>query len=131
MVENKKIINANKLAEFFGLETEFYKKSSKFLKTQAELNKSDFNKKFRLWESSLKKIYGREIEQSLFLKHSYYASILNELIFLKTNFSVDKTLYNHFDLNELNFYFCPKFDKELQSEIKSWIFTAIFSGMYF
>jgi len=39
MVENKKIINAKKIAKFFGLGTDFYKKSSKFLKTQAELKK--------------------------------------------------------------------------------------------
>ena len=44
---NKKI-SSKEFAEFFGLETNFYAETSKFLKKQAELNKSSFEKKFRL-----------------------------------------------------------------------------------
>jgi len=120
MVENKKI-SSKEFAEFFGLGTNFYKKTSKFLKKQAELNKSSFQKKFRLWESAFKKIYGKEIEQSLFLKHSYYVSILKLLILLNADISVNKTIYDHFNLNELKFFFTPKLDEALISEIRKFL----------
>ena len=120
MVENKKI-SSKEFAEFFGLGTNFYKETSKFLKKQAELNKNNFQKKFLLWESAFKKIYGKEIDQSLFLKHSYYVSILKLLILLKANSSVNKTIYDHFNLNELKFFFCPKLDEALISAIKKFL----------
>ena len=124
MVENKKVISSKQFAEFFGLGTNFYEESSKFLKKQAELNKSDFQKKFHLWESAFKKIYGKEIEQSLFLKHSYYISILKILILLNANTLVNKTIYDHFNLNELKFFFCPKLDEALISEISNFLGDA-------
>ncbi len=120
MVENKKI-SSKEFAEFFGLGTNFYEETSEFLKKQAELNKSSFQKKFRLWESAFKKIYGKEIEQSLFLKHSYYVSILKLVILLNADSSVNKTIYDHFDLNELKFFFCPKLDEALISEIRKFL----------
>ncbi len=118
MVENKKVISSKQFVEFFGLGTNFYKETSNFLKRQAELNKSGFQKKFRLWESVFKKIYGKEIEQSLFLKHSYYVSILKILILLNANTSENKTIYDHYNLNELKLFFCPKLDEALISEIR-------------
>jgi hypothetical protein len=118
MVENKKVISSKQFAEFFGLGTNFYEETSKFLKRQAELNKIGFQKKFRLWESAFKKIYGKEIEQSLFLKHSYYVSILKILILLNANTSENKTILDHFNLTELNFFFCPKLDEALIFEIR-------------
>jgi len=117
MVANKTIIDTNILAEFFGLDSDFYEKTSKFLKMQAELNKSDFQKKFRLWEIVFKKIFGKEIEQSLFLKHSYYVSILKILLSLNANTSLNKTICAQFNLSELQYFFCPKLDGELISEI--------------
>jgi hypothetical protein len=114
---NKKI-SSKEFAEFFGLETNFYKETSKFLKKQAELNKSSFEKKFRLWESAFKKIYGKEIEQTLFLKHSYYVSILKLLVMLSADNSVNKTIFDDFNLNELKLFFCPKLDETLISEIR-------------
>ncbi len=123
MVENKKI-SSKEFAEFFGLGTNFYKETSIFLKRQAELNKSSFQKKFRLWESAFKKIYGKEIEQSLFLKHSYYVSILKLVVLLSADTSVNKTIYDHFNLNELKFFFTPKLDKALISEIRKFLAGA-------
>ena len=120
MVENKKI-SSKEFAEFFGLGTNFYKETSKFLKKQAELNKNSFQKKFRLWESAFKKIYGKEIEQSLFLKHSYYVLILKLLILLNADISVNKTFYDHFNLNELKIFFTPKLDEALISEIRKFL----------
>lgn len=120
MVENKKLCS-KEFAEFFGLGTNFYKETSKFLKKQAELHNSSFQKKFHLWESAFKKIYGKEIEQSLFLKHSYYASILKLLILLNVDTPVNKTIYDHFNLDELTFFFCPKLDETLISDIKKFL----------
>ncbi len=121
MVENKKVINSKQFAEFFGLGTNFYKETSKFLKKQAELNKSGFQEKFRLWKSVFTKIYGKEIEQSLFLKHSYYISILKIIILLSVNSSVNDAIYDHFNLNELKFFFCPKLEETLISKISKFI----------
>ena len=117
---NKKI-SSKEFVEFFGLGTNFYKETSKFLQKQAELNKNDFQKKFLLWESAFKKIYGKEIKQSLFLKHSYYISILKLLVLLKADTSVNKTIYNNFNLIELNFFFCPKLDEALITEIRNFL----------
>jgi hypothetical protein len=121
MVDNKKVISSKQLAEFFGLGTNFYIETSKFLKKQSELNKSSFQKKFRLWESAFKKIYGKDIEQSLFLKHSYYVSILKLLVLLKVNTPINKTIFDHFNLTELNFFFCPELDKVLISEVNQFL----------
>ncbi len=123
MVENKKI-SSKEFAEFFGLGTNFYKETSIFLKRQAQLNKSSFQKKFRLWESAFKKIYGKEIEQSLFLKQSYYVSILKLVVLLSADTSVNKTIYDNFNLNELKFFFTPKLDKALISEIRKFLAGA-------
>ena len=121
MVANKTIIDNNILAEFFGLDSDFYKKTSKFLKMQAELDKSGFQKKFRLWELIFKKIFGKEIEQSLFLKHSYYISILKILLSLNANTPINKTICARFNLSELQYFFCPKLDAELISEVREFL----------
>jgi len=121
MVENKKIINSTQFAEFFGLGTNFYKETSKFLKKQAELNKNGFQEKFCLWELAFKKIYGKEIEQSLFLQHSYYVSILKTILLLNVNTSVNNAIYDHFNLNELELFFCPKLEETLISKIRNFI----------
>ena len=121
MVENKKIINSTQFAEFFGLGTNFYKETSKFLKKQAELNKNGFQEKFCLWEAAFKKIYGKEIEQSLFLQHSYYVSILKTILLLNVNTSVNNAIYDHFNLNELELFFCPKLEETLISKIRNFI----------
>ncbi|MBY9013994.1 MAG: NAD(P)-dependent oxidoreductase, partial [Candidatus Lokiarchaeota archaeon] len=121
MVENKKVISSKQLVEFFGLGTNFYKETSKFLKKQAELDKNSFQNKFLRWESAFKKIYGKEIDQSLFLKHSYYVSILKLLVLLNADTSVNKQIYNQFNLNELKFFFCPRLDEALISEIRKFL----------
>ena len=121
MVENKKVINSKQFAEFFGLGTNFYKETSKFLKKQAELNKSGFQENFCLWEAAFKKIYGKEIDQSLFLQHSYYVSILKIIISLNVNTSVNNAIYDHFNLNELKLFFCPKLEETLISKISKFI----------
>ena len=121
MVENKKVINSKQFAEFFGLGTNFYKETSKFLKKQAELNKSGFQENFCLWETAFKKIYGKEIDQSLFLQHSYYVSILKIIISLNVNTSVNNAIYDHFNLNELKLFFCPKLEETLISKISKFI----------
>ena len=121
MVENKKVIASQKIAEFFGLGTKFYEETFKFIKNQAELNSSDYKKVYSFWETSFKKIYGKGIDQSLFLKHSYYASILKTLISIRTNIIEDKTLYDLFNLKELELFFCPKLDEEMVFEIKKFL----------
>ena len=121
MVENKKVINSKQLAEFFGLGTNIYNETSKFLKKQAELNKSGFQEKFCLWKAAFKSIYGKEIEQSLFLQHSYYVSILKIIILLNVNTSINTAIYDHFNLNELKLFFCPKLEEILISKIRNFI----------
>jgi len=121
MVENKKVINSRQFAEFFGLGTNFYKETSKFLKKQAELNKNGFQEKFSLWEAAFKKIYGKEIDQSLFLQHSYYVSILKIIVLMNVNPSVKNAIYEHFNLNEHKLFFCPKLEETLISKIKEFI----------
>ena len=61
-IENEKIIGSKKISDLFGLGSKFYSEATKFLKRQEQLNKIEFQNKYRRWESVFKNIYGKEIE---------------------------------------------------------------------
>ena len=109
---NKKPINLKQITDLFGLSSEIYSETAKFLKKQEQLNKIEFQKKYRLWESVFKNVYGKEIDNNLFRKHSYFASILKVLIIVKTDNLEEKNLFEKYNLPELDFFFCPDLEKE-------------------
>ena len=121
MVENEKVINSRNIAEFFGLGSKFYEETFKFLEKQAESNPIEFKNSFNFWKSSFKKIYGKGIDQALFLKHSCYASILKALVLACTNTTNDKNLIDSNNLYELKVFFCPKLDGEVFLKIKKFL----------
>ena len=117
MVENKKIINSKQISELFGLSSEIYIETAKFLKSQEQLRKIEFQKKYRLWESCFKNIYGKEIDSSLFLKHSYFASILKILLIVKVGNLEEKNLSKKYTLPELEYFFCPDLERDFINKI--------------
>ncbi|MBY9012250.1 MAG: N-6 DNA methylase [Candidatus Lokiarchaeota archaeon] len=127
MVENKKIIDSKQLSKMFGLGSEIYRNIAKFLTKQKDLNKTEFQKKYRLWESIFKNIYGKEIDDSLFLKHSYFASVLKTLIIVKSSDLNEKNLVKKGGLLELEFFFCPSLERDITSEIRLLLRNSLFS----
>ena len=117
MVENEKIIGSREISNLFGLGSEIYSETTKFLKKQEQIRKAEFQKKFRLWESIFKNIYGKEIDNSLFLKHSYYALVLKILIMLEARILKIKTFNGKDSLPELEFFFCPDLKEEILNKI--------------
>jgi len=110
-------INSKQITELFGLGSEIYSKTAKFLKKQEQLKKIEFQKKYRLWESVFKNVYGKEIDSELFLKHSYFASILKILIIVKADNLEEENLIENYNLPELEFFFCPDLERDFINEV--------------
>ena len=127
MVENKKIIDSKQISEFFGLNSEIYDETAKFLLIQKNLKKTEVKKKYHLWESVFENIYGKEINYSLFLKHSYYALILTILMKIKTNKLEEKNFGEHYYLPELKFFFCPDLELDIINQIQRLLEQSCFS----
>jgi hypothetical protein len=127
MVENKKIIDSIEISKLFGLGSEIYIKASIFLKNQKNLKKAEFQKKKSRWKSVFKNIYGKDINDSLFLKHSYFASILKNLITLKTRNLNDVNIKENANLRELEFFFCPDLERDLIKDIQVILKNSSFS----
>ncbi len=94
MVENEKVklIDSEKISELFGIGSDIYNEITNFLEKQAKLDELEFQKKYRLWKSIFKRIYGNDIDHSLFLKHSYFALILKFLVVRKLNIQGKESL---------------------------------------
>jgi hypothetical protein len=111
----------------FGLGSEIYNDIAKFLIKQKDLEKTEFQKKYRHWESIFKNIYGKEINDSLFLKHSYFASVLKTLIIVKASDLNEKNLVEKGGLPELEFFFCPSLERDITNEISMLLKDSLFS----
>lgn len=127
MVENKKIIKSKQITELFGLSSEIYSETAKFLKKQAQLKKIEFQKKYRLWKSVFNNIYGKEIDNTLFLKHSYFASILKVLIIVKADNLEEKNLIEKCNLHELEYFFCLEMERDFVNEVHKLLENSRFS----
>ena len=121
-------INSKQITELFGLGSEIYSETAKFLKKQEQLKKKEFQKKYRLWESVFKNIYGKEIDSELFLKHSYFASILKILIIVKADNLEEKNLIGYYNLPELEFFFCPDLERDFINEVHNLLENTRFSS---
>lgn len=121
-------INSKQITELFGLGSEIYRETAKFLKKQEQLKEKEFQKKYRLWESVFKNIYGKEIDSELFLKHSYFASILKILIIVKADNLEEKNLIGYYNLPELEFFFCPDLERDFINEVHNLLENTRFSS---
>ncbi|NVM46900.1 MAG: N-6 DNA methylase [Candidatus Lokiarchaeota archaeon] len=126
-IENKKIIGSKEISDLFGLSSKFYNETAKFLKKQEQLKKVEFQKKYRRWESNFKNIYGNEINTSLFLKHSYFASILKSLIIVKARDLEESILFEKDYLPEFEYFFCPDLEKDKIDKINISLKNSLFS----
>jgi len=120
-------INSKRFSELFGLSSEIYSETAKFLKKQEQLEKLEFKKKYRLWESVFKNVYGKEINNDLFHKHSYFASILKVLIIVKIDSLEEKNLFEKYNLPELDFFFCPDLEREIINKVRKLLENSRFS----
>ena len=123
MVENEKVekvIDSKKISELFGIGSDIYNEITNFLEKQAKLDELEFQKKYQLWKSIFKHIYGKDIDHSLFLKHSYFALILKLLVVRKLNAQGKESLKNFYqdhNLSELKYFFCPDLKKDVINQI--------------
>ena len=121
-------INSKQITELFGLGSKIYSETAKFLKKQEQLKEKEFQKKYRLWKSVFKNIYGKEIDSKLFLKHSYFASILKILIIVKADNLEEKNLIGYYNLPELEFFFCPDLERDFINEVHNLLENTRFSS---
>jgi len=126
-IENEKIIGSKKISDLFGLGSKFYSEATKFLKRQEQLSKIEFQNKYRRWESVFKNIYGKDIDTSLFLKHSYFAIILKTLIIVKSRDLEESYLYEIEDFPEFEYFFCPDLEEDEIDEINILVKNSHFS----
>ncbi|MHA2289310.1 MAG: N-6 DNA methylase [Promethearchaeota archaeon] len=120
-------IDSKKISRLFGLGSEIYNKAANFLKLQGNSKTIEFKKKYHLWESIFKNIYGKEINDTLFLKHSYYASILKALLQAKARALRETHLADNIEFPELEFFFCPDLESEILSEVRSLLLNSRFA----
>ncbi len=120
-------IDSKQISKLFGLGSEIYSKAAKFLTQQGSSKNIEFKKKYYLWESVFKNIYGKEINDALFLKHSYFASILKTLILVKASSLKEVSLIEKVDLPELAFFFCPDLERDVINEIQRVLKNSRFS----
>jgi len=83
MVENKKVINSDKITEIFGLGSEIYNETIKYLEKKVNTEEDLFLKKYNNWNSLFKEVYGGRIDKKQFIKQTYFAQILRILIIYK------------------------------------------------
>jgi len=121
-------INSKHITELFGLGSEIYRETAKFLKKQEQLKEKEFQKKYHLWKSVFKNIYGKEIDSKLFLKQSYFASILKILIIVKADNLEEKNLIGYYNLPELEFFFCPDLERDFINEVHNLLENTRFSS---
>jgi hypothetical protein len=120
-------INSKQITELFGLSSEIYSETAKFLKEQEQLKKIEFQKKYHLWESVFKNIYGKDITKALFLKHSYFAIILKILVLVKADNLEEKNLIKEYNLPELEYFFCPDLERDFVNEVHKLLENSHFS----
>lgn len=83
MVENKKVINSDKITEIFGLGSEIYNETIKYLEKKVNTEEDLFLKKYNNWNSLFKEVYGGRIDKKQFIKQTYFSQILRILIIYK------------------------------------------------
>ncbi|MFX1406795.1 MAG: N-6 DNA methylase [Promethearchaeota archaeon] len=89
MVENKKVINSERITEIFGLKSEIYNEIMKSFEKELVNEKDLFLKKYNNWNLLFKNIFGSQIERTLFLKQTYLSQILKILILFKLKNDTD------------------------------------------
>ncbi|MFX1258408.1 MAG: Eco57I restriction-modification methylase domain-containing protein [Promethearchaeota archaeon] len=85
MVKIKKEINNVDIGNLFGLRSNFYIESIRYLEKKAISKKDKYEEKFQKWSAIFNKIYGesQSLNSKLFLKHTYFALLLKSLIIVK------------------------------------------------
>jgi type I restriction-modification system DNA methylase subunit len=137
VVENKKVIYPEDVAKLFGLDSEFYKKSMKYLKKKAISQNEDYDNKFKKWNKTFKYIYGKNesLNSELFLKHTYFTLILKSLLIIKLsilqNLDIDNA-YEDYISNNLEALDLFEFDNFFYwVDLKKQLFEQIYNIMEF
>ncbi|MFX1315587.1 MAG: Eco57I restriction-modification methylase domain-containing protein [Promethearchaeota archaeon] len=130
MVENEKILNSEEILNAFGLNSGIFKDGMNFLEKEAKIKKEKFKRKFKIWESIYKNIYGEQSDYILFLKHSYFALILKILIlskFLIVNNKSIEEVYQYIKSTNLDSLNILEFEKFNWTNFNRAIFTKIYN----
>lgn len=108
--------NAHVIITQFGLKSAIFKDSMKILIGNAKKSAQSFKKHYESWYSHFKNIYGANITQDLFLKHTYYSIVLKTLLlsklreknnekeefaFFKRFFNDEERLFNWIDSDQI------------------------------
>ena len=98
MIDNtKKVIDSKDILQIFGIGSDLFEEISNLLNEQVISNKNIYLKKFKKWKSFFIYIYGRDLEKSLFLKHTYLTLMLKIILIIKLNIVQNLDLEDSFD----------------------------------
>ncbi|MFX1325046.1 MAG: hypothetical protein ACFE8N_08815, partial [Promethearchaeota archaeon] len=123
----EKLINSRFITNTFGGNSEIFKEYIRFLKSIRDSD-SNYKDNFRKWLKFFNPIYGKEISSELFLKHCYFAFILEIVVLSKLGsiknrnfeeiyrFAYGIELLN-FKLFEFDFFFWTDIKKEIFRKI--------------
>ncbi len=100
MVENKKVITSKDIGMLFGLNSSFFQKSLSFLENEVKKDKKEFQEKYDLWNLFFHNIYGKDANIQLFLKHTYFALLLELFVINKLNMVISPktTIFGEFEI---------------------------------
>ncbi len=130
MAEKKRILNFEGITNFFGLRSNIFKESINFLEKESISNREIFNNKFENWKLIFKNIYGDDIDENLFLRHTYFALILKIIVCTKLSIIHDLDLedaYDDFCVNNLELLQVFEFEYFNWINLSRKIFKKIYS----
>ena len=112
MIDHKKTHRDNQIETLFGLNSKNYTHLIEILAHNAIEGNSAYNEAFHAWKSMFRSIYGKNLDKTLYLKHTYYFLILKFLLRIKLN---RIGFHSEFDLN---IYFMD------ENQIFNWLDTS-------
>ncbi|TXT60619.1 MAG: SAM-dependent methyltransferase [Promethearchaeota archaeon] len=130
MINKCSKINSEWIEQIFGLSSSIFEESLIYLETQSKATaKKRFDEKYQIWSKQFEGIYGKNIEERLFLKHTYLAQI--HLILILIKFFPDKNPkplfkfykeiqnedYKKFDLAEFSFFNWINLDENIFKDV--------------
>jgi len=83
MVENKHILDYEDITRIFGLRSSLFRLAMQYIEKKSVSKEEKFKKKFLKWQSAFKDIYGDAADKNLFIRHTYFASILKIIVVIK------------------------------------------------
>jgi len=128
MDNHKKTLNSESITRLFGLRSNIYKESMIFLEKEVKRKKEAYKQKYQEWTNAFKNIYG-ELDEDLFLRHTYFALILKAFIIIKLsimqNLDLDDAYADYKD-SDISAFHIFEFENFYWTDLNKKIFGKIY-----